>query len=174
MSDPKDSNPYLVNEPENEPVEEKVTIDPSELYGTEGDEESGRKLTLKEILFDPSGRLSRWTYFKMSILTGLVWWLAVVLAVSVLGAFGSVVSMVSFVGLFYAHIVMLVKRWHDMNEAGTSAIMNFIPLINIYASIKVYFSKGTEGDNDYGPEEKGGRLIPDSYKKGALEFYSKL
>jgi uncharacterized membrane protein YhaH (DUF805 family) len=153
MTDSREFNPYLSKEGCLDLVVEvrEVEIVPAE----------GRNLSLREILFDPGGRLSRWTYFKHSIASGLFWWLAIVFAMAVSGTGGAVAAILLFLIGAYSQIVLMVKRWHDLGEPGASVVLNFIPILNLQATIKIYLTKGLPGSNAYGPEEKGGRLQPD-------------
>lgn len=46
----------------------------------------------------------------------------------------------------------LSKRFHDLNMSGTWSLVALVPLVGLIAEIILLFTRGTEGDNDYGPD----------------------
>lgn len=58
--------------------------------------------------------------------------------------------------LVWSSFAVLMKRWHDRDRSGWLLILMFIPLVNIlfnlWMMIEVWFLKGTDGSNKYGPD----------------------
>jgi uncharacterized membrane protein YhaH (DUF805 family) len=48
--------------------------------------------------------------------------------------------------------IQIVRRLHDLNRPGTHFLFLFIPFYNIYLLFLLYFKKGTDGPNKYGPD----------------------
>ena len=44
------------------------------------------------------------------------------------------------------------KRMHDLNLKGWVALLGLIPLVNIPFAIMAGFIKGTDGENNFGPD----------------------
>ncbi len=54
--------------------------------------------------------------------------------------------------LFIFALAAQVRRLHDLNRPGWHALMDFIPLANIYFNFQLFLQKGTSGPNQYGPD----------------------
>jgi len=52
----------------------------------------------------------------------------------------------------YPSIVICIKRLHDPDHAGWFYLLFFVPLVNIWIGIELYFLRGTEGANRFGPD----------------------
>lgn len=50
--------------------------------------------------------------------------------------------------------IQSIKRLHDINLSGWWYLIFLIPLINIIFGLHVFFSDGTKGPNNYGPDPK--------------------
>jgi uncharacterized membrane protein YhaH (DUF805 family) len=58
--------------------------------------------------------------------------------------------------LFWVHLALQVKRWHDRDKSGVWVLINLIPVIGwVWALIECGFLDGTPGPNAYGPSPKG-------------------
>jgi len=68
------------------------------------------------------------------------------------GVFGLLATLI----LFYPSIAVFVKRSHDRGRSGLFVLLMFVPLVNIWPAIELYFLKGTDGDNDYGSDPTAG------------------
>ena len=50
-------------------------------------------------------------------------------------------------------IIVLIKRWHDLDKSGWWVLINLIPVIGgIWTLVECGFIKGTSGDNRFGPD----------------------
>ncbi len=104
-------------------------------------------------LFTYKGRLNRLPFFLTY--TGLfpLNYMVVMLVQGVLpevlqkGVIG-VFSLVNVVVI----VLATVRRLHDLNYSAWRYIFLLIPVINIYFGYVLFFRKGTQGDNDYGPD----------------------
>jgi uncharacterized membrane protein YhaH (DUF805 family) len=46
----------------------------------------------------------------------------------------------------------IVRRFHDLNKSGWHYWLGIIPVVNIIVGLYLLFAKGTDGDNEYGPD----------------------
>ncbi|OAN18809.1 hypothetical protein A3K86_05370 [Photobacterium jeanii] len=61
----------------------------------------------------------------------------------------------------WASMALNIKRLHDRNKSGWWVVVTFLPLIGpIFALVELGILKGTEGDNQFGPDPKGGANPP--------------
>lgn len=56
-------------------------------------------------------------------------------------------------------IAVGVRRLHDTNKTGWYILLGFIPFIGAIILLVFYIQKGTQGENQYGPDPKGGNEI---------------
>lgn len=59
--------------------------------------------------------------------------------------------LVVFAGI-WPSITAAVKRLHDRGRSGWFLLLALIPFVNIWVMIEVYFLKGTDGPNRFGPD----------------------
>ena len=90
-----------------------------------------------------SGRARRKEYFLF-----LLWNVVIQVALSLL--IGPLVSLYALL-VFLPSIAVTVRRLHDTNHKGWWLLVSWVPLVNIPVLVFI-FSKGTDGDNDYGPD----------------------
>ena len=50
--------------------------------------------------------------------------------------------------LLFSFIVVSIKRWRDRNKSPLWVILNFIPIINLWAAIELLFLKSVESTTD--------------------------
>ncbi|MCV6599263.1 MAG: DUF805 domain-containing protein [Alphaproteobacteria bacterium] len=107
-------------------------------------------------LFNPEGRVNRkkyiswlalFTIFQLSFLI-----IESLFSGEIVESFFAILYIVSLFLIFYASIILAVKRSHDINKSGFFIILMFIPIINIYPTIVLMCQKGTSGQNDYGED----------------------
>jgi len=55
-------------------------------------------------------------------------------------------------GVFLPALAVLVRRLHDTNRSGWWVLFSLIPLVGTIGMTVMMCNKGTEGDNDYGPD----------------------
>lgn len=62
-----------------------------------------------------------------------------------------VISIIAGLGLFLPGLSVAIRRLHDTNRRGWWILLGLIPIIGWIILIIWYVSRGTEGDNNYGP-----------------------
>ncbi len=114
-------------------------------------------MTVAQLLFSTRGRIPRSTFWLRFVLPV---WVLTIIAVVIDFATGLIdvdAGIGVFSGLFtvlliYPSIAVCIKRFHDRNRSGWFYLLLFVPLLNIWPTIELYFLRGTDGDNDYGPD----------------------
>lgn len=61
----------------------------------------------------------------------------------------SIIDLLFILGTIVPHVALCVRRIHDTNHSGWWIIVPF-------ANLLLFLEKGTEGDNQYGPDPKAG------------------
>ena len=61
-------------------------------------------------------------------------------------------------GLFIPYLSVFVRRLHDNNRSGWWYWILLVPLIGVILLIVWLCSKGTDGDNEYGPDPLSGDI----------------
>lgn len=91
------------------------------------------------------------------------WWTLFVVVVTVIAQFidgavsgtdfgqVGVISIIVGLGLFLPGLSVAIRRLHDTNRRGWWILIGLIPIIGWIILFIWYVSKGTEGDNNYGP-----------------------
>ena len=51
--------------------------------------------------------------------------------------------------IMWSVFAIQVKRWHDLDQSGWWVLINFVPILNLWAIIANGFFKGTEGTNRF-------------------------
>lgn len=68
------------------------------------------------------------------------------------------VYMLVALGLFLPNLSVMVRRLHDTNRSGWWYWIVLIPIVGWILLIVWFATKGTTGDNEYGPDPLGGDL----------------
>ncbi len=105
-------------------------------------------MTFKEIAFSRHGRINRATYCIYTIGVYFLFACSIILGNVIESIFNIIVIL--YVILAYSMIVIQVKRWHDRNKSGWWVLINFIPVLGLWAFVENGFLKGDEFANDYG------------------------
>lgn len=66
-------------------------------------------------------------------------------------AAGNVLLVSLYVLLTCSSVMLMMRRLHDLNRPGWFCIGMLLPVLNIALLIYIFFFKGTEGSNQYGP-----------------------
>ncbi len=90
-----------------------------------------------------SGRASRKEYWLFAL-----WNLPIVF---VLALIASPLYVLYVLGILLPALAVGVRRLHDTNRSAWWLLLSIVPLANI-ALLVFFCSKGTDGDNDYGPD----------------------
>ena len=107
---------------------------------------------LKRYLFSFEGRATRLEYwmFNVALIVGIiiVSIIGAVLGEEVAAGIGSLLGLVCI----WCGIAIQVKRWHDRDKSGWWILINFIPIIGLWALVENGFLSGTEGKNRFGED----------------------
>ncbi len=113
-----------------------------------------REETMQEKYFNFQGRLNRKRYILRSLVLSIVTGILAAVFAALLG--DSILSLVVCAAIsiagFVAGLSLCVRRLHDLNRSGLFWLLFFIPIVDFFFAIYVIFFKGTEGDNQYGPD----------------------
>lgn len=102
------------------------------------------------------GRIGRQGYWLGNIALSVVIFIAEILD-QVLGTAldngGGILTIIAMLVTIYPSIAIYAKRWHDRGKSGWWTLILLVPLIGwIWALIECGFLRGTDGDNQYGPD----------------------
>ena len=114
-------------------------------------------------LFSMEGRYNRakyfWTVLAISVVVQVISY-GIGYAIGSSGGDPATGGAVGFIiGIVGAVICafQVVKRLHDLDRPGTHYWLFLIPIYNIYFGLLILFKKGTEGENQYGPDPLAGK-----------------
>ena len=106
------------------------------------------KLTLQQIYFSTQGRVNRFTYWVYSLPFAIIFILVNIYEKDIESAFEF--YWLIYLLLVYPSVAIQIKRWHDRNKSGWWVLINFIPIVSLWALVENGFLKGNECRNDYG------------------------
>jgi uncharacterized membrane protein YhaH (DUF805 family) len=106
-------------------------------------------------LFSFEGRINRRTFWKITILNLVFGSIATVVGTQGIGDGGMsvfTVSMSTILGgiALWQSLATQAKRWHDLGKSGYFALLTAIPLVNVYAFLRLAFTDGLNEPNQYG------------------------
>ncbi len=117
---------------------------------------SSPPLTVMQILFSMTGRISRQTYWIYSLLAPFIILIPITLLSALLqdqSIIPLVLLLLSFIPLTWVKICISGKRWHDLDKSALWIFIEFIPFIGgIWALIECGFLPGTNGPNQFGSD----------------------
>ncbi len=73
----------------------------------------------------------------------------------ILGLIVAILLVVAFLGLLIPGIAVSIRRLHDLDKSGWWLLIGLIPLVGLIVLLYFFCSKGTDGDNRFGPDPKG-------------------
>jgi uncharacterized membrane protein YhaH (DUF805 family) len=109
-------------------------------------------------LFSMKGRYNRSKYFWIELGIFIIWVVVSnVLEYLVAKLGGDFNTAPCLFGLISIPIIVIasfqvVKRLHDIGKPGVYYWLLLIPLYNIYLGLVLFFQKGNDGENQYGPD----------------------
>ena len=107
---------------------------------------------LKRYLFSFEGRATRLEYW-MYYVPLIIGYIIVFIIGAVLGEEAAIIILYLLgLVLFWSLIAIQVKRWHDRDKSGWWILINFIPIIGLWALVENGFLPGTEGKNRFGED----------------------
>lgn len=108
--------------------------------------------TIKKVWTTTDGRIGRHTFWVHGILPLVVALLIVYAVDTILGATG-ILATAGQVAAIYPSVCIGIKRFHDRNKSGWWVLITLIPVIgSLWYLIECGILKGTEGENQYGPD----------------------
>ena len=107
-------------------------------------------MDVKSLILSKEGRLNRKPLWIFMIALSIVEAILTSIGYAIDDS-GKLSSMLAFIASL-ACIMPLIKRCHDRNRSGLFLLLGFIPLVNIWVFIELYFLRGTYGDNKYGKD----------------------
>lgn len=112
------------------------------------------------------GRLNRLRYLGYNLLIGLL--LMIVILGTSFGAMGLgmvdvndegaimiftvILNLIILPVSIWTSICLISKRWHDLDKSAWYGLLFLVPLVSFVAALYLLFAKGSEGDNQYGPD----------------------
>lgn len=109
-------------------------------------------MTFSQLYFSLEGRISRSTFWLKLILPLTIILYAFLFIDIALEAEG-VIYIIAALVLLWPNIAAGVKRLHDRNKSAWWLLITLIPIAGvIWYLIDVGILKGTEGDNQFGPD----------------------
>jgi uncharacterized membrane protein YhaH (DUF805 family) len=108
--------------------------------------------SLRQWLFDPSGRVNRraWWLWGVAMPLGMLLYLTVVLRVIGLSARATDIAVNLL--LVWPAVVISIKRWHDRDKSGWWVLVSLIPVIGwLWALIENGLLRGDAQPNRFGP-----------------------
>ena len=102
------------------------------------------------------GRIGRKSYWMGAVAIAVIVFLAELIDM-ILGTASQngagIVTAIAVLALIYPAIVLYAKRWHDRGKSGWWTLIGLVPVIGgIWMLVELGFLKGTDGDNQYGPD----------------------
>lgn len=103
-----------------------------------------------------SGRLGRMRLvaytFYMSLITMPLVWVAMAFMFSDNFGLGVLVYLAVLGGSLMFGVSMYARRLHDLNQPGIWLLLLIVPLVNLGLMIYLFFFRGNDGANQYGPK----------------------
>ncbi len=92
------------------------------------------------------GRASRKEYWLFLLINLVVWMML---------SLSNPIGIAYLVAIWFPMMAVTVRRLHDSNHRGRWVLLNLVPFVGL---IVLYWLiiKGTDGDNDYGPDPLSG------------------
>jgi uncharacterized membrane protein YhaH (DUF805 family) len=124
-------------------------------------------MSFKDVWLAVDGRICRKDYWLKFIVPYLVLYAIVFgIQVALLGNFMDAANpsfqipwllLIFVLLMIYPSIAAGIKRVHDRNRSGWFLLLAFVPILNIWLMIELYFLPGTPGDNRFGPDPLAGQ-----------------
>ncbi|MEM6623035.1 MAG: DUF805 domain-containing protein [Pseudomonadota bacterium] len=92
---------------------------------------------------------SEYWWFQLAIIVSYVVLLVLTAVLPILGLLG-----ILYLGLIIPALAVTIRRLHDLDKSGWWILIGFIPLVG-FLLLYWYCLKGTEGDNQFGPDPLG-------------------
>jgi uncharacterized membrane protein YhaH (DUF805 family) len=107
--------------------------------------------------FSPHGRISRSQYWLKWVVGYLVVYLILLgltLAArgSVAGVIFGIILLIFVLAMLWPSIAIIVKRVHDRDWPWPFILLLFVPIVQFWPLVEIWFLRGTIGSNRFGPD----------------------
>ncbi|WP_346838189.1 DUF805 domain-containing protein [Microbulbifer sp. SAOS-129_SWC] len=106
-------------------------------------------------IFSFTGRLGRMRFFSYLMISSFLTLVLASVLVMVLVPASPVLAGLAYLAIIGVSLVyglsIYVRRLHDLNQPGVWLLLMFVPLANFGLLIYLFFFRGTDGSNNYGP-----------------------
>ena len=111
----------------------------------------------KKLLFSFEGRVNRQPYWMFVLAVIAVSFVLVGISMVIGEKVGMILLVLFQILVLWSALAIQVKRWHDRDKSAWWLLMNFVPLIGaIWVFVECGCLRGTEGQNQYGPDPLAG------------------
>jgi len=111
----------------------------------------------KTLLFSFEGRVNRQPYWMFILAMIVVYMVLFGISMAIGETVGGILMLVFGLVMLWSSLAIQVKRWHDRDKSAWWLLMNFVPFIGaIWVLVECGFLRGTEGQNNYGPDPLAG------------------
>jgi uncharacterized membrane protein YhaH (DUF805 family) len=108
------------------------------------------------ILFSFEGRIPRRVFWGVSLLYTIAFYAIVLGLVAEFGEdspFVTLSILAMYPVMLWVSLAVTVKRWHDLDKSGWWVLIGLIPCLGpLWAFVETGCTRGTYGDNNYGPD----------------------
>lgn len=111
-------------------------------------------MNLGQMLLSPSGRVSRRGYWIYAVILNAVYAVLYFLTYEKMEHIldWDIPHFVVTLVFLWPSIAMGIKRSHDRGRGWWFVILTFVPVVNLWPIIEFLVLRGTQGDNEYGPD----------------------
>lgn len=105
-----------------------------------------------------SRRSEYWYFLLFNFLLSFGGQLLVGIAAAMVPALGGIIGILLLIvslGLLIPGIAITIRRLHDLDKSGWWILIFLIPLVNLIMMLVWFTQKGSEGDNQFGPDPTG-------------------
>lgn len=99
--------------------------------------------------FNFTDRACRSEFWWWALLTNIV---TTVVYVVDLRLHTSIIFLLLTLLIFFPNLAVEVRRLHDMETSGWWVLLSFIPILGVVILMLWFTARGTNGDNQYGPD----------------------
>ena len=105
------------------------------------------------------GRLNRQPFWIGNIVLGVINVAGSLIGAAIGGSIGNLIGLIFALAVLYPGICLSIKRCHDRNKSGWWILIVLIPIVGIiWWIVEFGCLRGTEGDNNFGPDPLAGQL----------------
>ena len=111
----------------------------------------------KTLLFSFEGRANRQPYWMFFLAVIAVSFVLVGISMVIGEKVGTILLVLFQLAVLWSALAIQVKRWHDRDKSAWWLLMNLVPVIGaLWVFIECGCLRGTEGQNQYGPDPLAG------------------